>query len=246
MVLKKTPESPLDCKEIKPVSPKGDQHFGHLLRRTDPDAGQDWRQEEKGTTEDEMAGGHHRLKGRESAEAPGAGDGQGGLACCSPCGHKESGTTERLNWLAMIEVDLDNVPQWISQFSSLAKFNHEVGSSELSFQTALPLWILFAFNLPTACAYYLCPKDSVIWGGLLDIGSRLLSPLAFYSCGFNFLWIYSFIFYTLCNTIILKNKTKYLTSSKFWLPKTLSKAWKTSPTKGENICKSYIQYGINI
>ena len=61
-------------------------------------AGRDWGQEEKGTTEDEMAGWHHWLNGRESEWTPGVGDGQGGLACCHSCGRKESDTTERLNW----------------------------------------------------------------------------------------------------------------------------------------------------
>ena len=64
----------------------------------DPDAGKDWRQEEKGMTEDETVGWHHRLNGHESEWTPGAGDGQGGLACCSPWGHKESDTTEWLHW----------------------------------------------------------------------------------------------------------------------------------------------------
>ena len=64
----------------------------------DPDAGRDWWQEEKGTTEDEMAGWHHWLDGRESEWTPGAGDGQGGLACCDSWDRKESDTTERLNW----------------------------------------------------------------------------------------------------------------------------------------------------
>ena len=64
----------------------------------DPDAGKDWRQEEKGTTEDEMAGWHHRLNGHEFEWTPGVDDGQGGLACCSPWGRKESDMTEWLNW----------------------------------------------------------------------------------------------------------------------------------------------------
>ena len=64
----------------------------------DPDAGRDWGQEEKGTTEDEMAGWHHRLDGLEFEWTPGVGDGQGGLVCCNSWGHKESDTTERLNW----------------------------------------------------------------------------------------------------------------------------------------------------
>ena len=104
--------------EIRPVHPKGNQswmfigrtdvevklqYFGHLMQRTDSfeqdlDAGKDWRWEEKGTTEDEMVGWHHRLSGHEFVSTLGVGDGQGGLACCSPWGCEESDTTERLNW----------------------------------------------------------------------------------------------------------------------------------------------------
>ena len=68
----------------------------------DPDAGKDWRGEEKGTTEDEMVGWHHLLNGHEFGWTPGVGDGQGGLACCSSWGRKESDTTERLNWTELI------------------------------------------------------------------------------------------------------------------------------------------------
>ena len=78
------------------------QYFGHLMWRVDSlektDAGRDWGQEEKGTTEDEMAGWHHWFDRRESGWTLGVGDGQGGLACCDSWGHKESDTTERLNW----------------------------------------------------------------------------------------------------------------------------------------------------
>ena len=79
------------------------QYFGHLMRRVDLlektlMLGRDWGQEEKGTTEDEMAGRHHGLDGREFEWTLGVGDGQGGLACCDPWGHKESDTTEQLNW----------------------------------------------------------------------------------------------------------------------------------------------------
>ena len=118
VVLEKTFESPLDCKVIQPVHPKGNQSWIFIgrtdveaetpilwppdvkswLTGKDPDAGKDWRQEEKGTTEDEMIGWHHRLDGHEFEKALGVGDGQGSLACCSPWGHKESDMTERLNW----------------------------------------------------------------------------------------------------------------------------------------------------
>ena len=78
------------------------QYFGHLMQSwligKDSDDGRDWGQEEKGMTEDEMAGWHHRLDGRESEWTPGVGDGQGGLACCDSWGCKESDTTEPLNW----------------------------------------------------------------------------------------------------------------------------------------------------
>ena len=78
------------------------QYFGHLMWRVDSlektDAGRDWRQEEKGTTEDEMAGWHYWLDGRESEWTRGDGDGQGGLECCDSWGRKESDTTEQLNW----------------------------------------------------------------------------------------------------------------------------------------------------
>ena len=79
------------------------QYFGHLMQRVDPlgkkkKDGRDWGQEEKRTTEDEMAGWHHRLDRHESEWTPGVGDGQGGLACCNSWGRKESDTTEWLNW----------------------------------------------------------------------------------------------------------------------------------------------------
>ena len=118
VVLEKTLECPLDCKEIQPVHPKGNQswvfigrndakaetpvlwppHAKSWLIGKDSDAGRDWGQEEKGTTEYEIAGWHHWLHGHEVEWTPGVGDGQGGLACCNSCGGKESDTTEQLNW----------------------------------------------------------------------------------------------------------------------------------------------------
>ena len=110
--------SPLHCKEIQPVHPKKIQSWTFIgksdaeseiiilcptevknwLIWKDPDAGKDWRWEEKGMTEDEMIGWHHRLSGHEFEQVPGVSDGQRSLACCSPCGHKESDRTEWLKW----------------------------------------------------------------------------------------------------------------------------------------------------
>ena len=85
------------------------QYFGHLTQRVDSlektEAGRDWRQEEKGTTEDEMAGWRHWLDGHESEWTPGVGDGQGGLACCDSWGRKELDTTEQLNWTESWETE---------------------------------------------------------------------------------------------------------------------------------------------
>ena len=117
----KTLESALDCKEIQPVRSKGDQSWMFIGRTVakaetpvlwpphgkswligkDSDAGRDWGQEEKGMTEDETAGWHHRLDGHEFEWTSGVGDGQGGLGCCNSRGCKESDTTERLNWTAL-------------------------------------------------------------------------------------------------------------------------------------------------
>jgi len=82
-------------------------HAKSWLIGKDSDAGRDWGQEEKGTTEDEMAGWHHWLDGRESQWTPGVGDGQGGLACCDSWGRKESDMTERLIWSDLIEIMLE-------------------------------------------------------------------------------------------------------------------------------------------
>ena len=118
VVLDKTLESLLDCKKIQPVNPKGNQFWIFIERTdaeaetpllwppdaknwltgTDPDAGKDWRWEEKGTTEDEMVGWHHRHDGHEFEQALRVGDGQGNLVCCSPWGCKELDTTGH-NWV---------------------------------------------------------------------------------------------------------------------------------------------------
>ena len=101
-------ESPLDCKEIQPVYPKGNKSWIFIgktdaealklwlpdvksrLIGKDPDAGKDWRQEEKGMTEDDIVGWHHQLNGYEFDQTPGDNEGQGILECCDPWGQKES------------------------------------------------------------------------------------------------------------------------------------------------------------
>ena len=133
MMLEKTLKSPLDWK-INPVNPKGNQSWIFIgrtdtetevpilwppnaknwLNGKDPEAGKDWRQEEKGMTEEEkgmteeeMVGWHHQLDGHEFEQAPGVGDRQGGLACCSPWGHKESDMTEPAYWTELTDLKRD-------------------------------------------------------------------------------------------------------------------------------------------
>ena len=154
VVLAKILESLLDCKEIQPVHPKGDQSWVFIGRTDveaetpilgppdaknwliwkDPDAGKDWGQEEKGTTEDEMVGWHHWLDGHGFWWTPGVGDGQGGLACCRPWGCKESDTTE-LNW-----TDL-----WVLRFEVFFLFVY----------IFLCTTFFFFFNLSFDCAMWL-------------------------------------------------------------------------------------------
>ena len=132
VVLEKTLGSPLDW---KPVNPKWNQSWiftGRMdaevetpilwppdsknwLILKDPDAGIDWRWEEKGTTEDEMVGWHHRVNGLKFEQALRVGDGQGSLACCSPWGCKKSDTTEQLNWTELIPI------LWASQVALMIK-----------------------------------------------------------------------------------------------------------------------------
>ena len=114
----KTLESPLDCKDIQPVHPKGDQSWVFIGRTDaeaetpilwlldakkwligeDPDAWKDWKQEEKGTMEDEMVGWQHKFNEHEFEQTPAVGDGQESLVCCSLWDRKESDMTDWLNW----------------------------------------------------------------------------------------------------------------------------------------------------
>ena len=121
-VVLKTLESPLNCKEVKPVNPEGNQSWVFIgrtdaeaeililwppdvknwLTGKDSDAGKDWRWKEKGMTEDERVGWHHWLDGHEFEQALGAGDAQESLECCSPWGRKEWDMTEWLNWTDLV------------------------------------------------------------------------------------------------------------------------------------------------
>ena len=132
VVLEKTLESSLDCKEIKPVNPQGNQSWIFIGRTDievetpilwppdvtswliskDSDAGKDWKWEDKGMTEDEVIGWHHQFNGHEFEQALRVGDRQGSLSCCSPWGHKESDMTEWMNWTEMNWILLT----WFSQF----------------------------------------------------------------------------------------------------------------------------------
>ena len=145
VVLEKTLESPLDCKEIQPVHPKGNQSwvfFGRTDAKAetpilwppdaknwliwkDPDAGKDWRWEEKGTTKNEMVGWHHWRDGHKFEQAPGVGGRQGSLAFCSLWGHKELDTTEQLNWSELMQPHAMIFVFWMLSFKptfSLSSF----------------------------------------------------------------------------------------------------------------------------
>ena len=151
VLLENTLESPLDCKEVQLVNSEGDQpwdffgrndakaetpvlwppHAKSWLIGKDSDVERDWGQEEKGTTEDDMAGWHHWLDGHESEWTLGLGDGQGGLACCDSWSRKESDTTERLNWtelniiLSKIWIKVSNISFFLVLLWPL-KFQHYI------------------------------------------------------------------------------------------------------------------------
>ena len=138
VVLEKTLESPLDSKEIQPVHPKGNLSWIFIGRTDaeaeatilrppdvkngligkDPDAGKDWRQEENGT-DNEMVGWYHWLDGHEFEQAPRVGDGQGGLACCSPWGHKELS-----QWLSDNKTDTHTNCMYVKFFRIFPKDNY--------------------------------------------------------------------------------------------------------------------------
>ena len=186
VVLEKTLVSPLDCKEIQPVHSEDQPwdffgrndakaeapvlwppHVKSWLIGKDSDTGRDWGQEEKATTEDEMAGWYHWLDGRESEWTLEVGDGQGGLACCDSWGCKELDTTKRLNWT---ENKLFHAYFLIIHFWNFCSISHM--ACQASFQ---PLFLSF----DTICA------SSSPYGFTLHL-VNLISPLIDYSVLYSF------------------------------------------------------------
>ena len=159
-------ESPLDCKGIKPGNSKGNQSWIFIGRtdaeaeapilctpgpkrrliRKDPDAGKDWRQGEKGMTEEEMVGWHHWCNGQEFDQAPGVGDGQGSLTCCSPWGRKESDPTES-DWITTFKKNFCNLCSWKILVCSFLSCNVFGLVSEcpyrMSWEVFPPLWFFW-------------------------------------------------------------------------------------------------------
>ena len=204
VVLEKTLESPMDDKEIQPVHSKGDQswvffgrndakaetpvvwppHVKSWLIGKDSDAGRDWGQEQKGMTDDEMVGWHHWLDGRESEWTPGDGDGQGGLACCSSWGRKESGTTEWLKEPSWTELQL-SLENWGPRDgthcpTARRKFvvlPHQLFRTNIP-ESLCPLWGLYWWNLCSPTGWWLWSGS--VWNKIQK-GSQ--EELQFHSSG---------------------------------------------------------------
>ena len=188
VVLEKTLESPLHCKEIKLVNPKGNQPWIFIgrtdteaetptlwppdaknwLTGKDPDAGKDWGQEEKGTTEDETDGWHHWLKGHKFEQALGVGDGQGSLACCSPQGRRVTyNWATELNWRAKLKSTNPSIfrdywvtweKEWRCRFKPSMERNFKVFRSGFSFWLHLRLFQSGLGSGPWRCRLILVVK----------------------------------------------------------------------------------------
>ena len=213
VVLEKILESPLDCKEIQAVHPKGKQPWIFIgrtdaeaetpllwppdgkswLTGKDSDAGKDWRQDEQGTTEDEMAGWHHWLNGHEFEQAQGVGDGQGVLVCCSLWGHKESDVTERLSWKIQHQKRRTHIEQrgpggvWKRRVESWRLREKTRNAIQFEGSTLLKDEALFLH-----CFLYYFYSVSLVWragGGLLT--ALAVSP-SVDSCYFFLLLFHSF------------------------------------------------------
>ena len=206
-VVLKTLESLLDCKEIKAVNPKGNRSWIFIGRTDaeaetpilwlpdaknwliwkDPDAGKDWRREEKGITEDEMVGWHYQLDGHEFEQAQGVGDGQGGLTCCSPWGRRVGHDWEiELNW-SHICVECVQHPEGQTEKSEPGLFKAQVpkpthadvskqGDSITRLQLALSIpGVCWGWGRapasPPRCSLYCSRCQALAWG--FFIGSKI-------------------------------------------------------------------------
>ena len=197
VVLTKTLESPLDCKEIQPVHPKRNQSWLFIgrtdaeaetpifwppdaknwLTGKDPDAGKDWRQEEKGMTEDEMVGWYHWLDGHEFEQALGVGEGQGSLACCSPWCCKEL-KTEQLNWTPTLLACLA-FPWWLLMLKTFSCINCPF---------VCLLWTIFSLvSLPAFNLIHFWRLSSMSYLYILNINPLL-----------DKIWKYFLLSYRLC------------------------------------------------
>ena len=189
VVLEKTLRSPLGCKEIQPVCHKGNQSWifigrtdaeaaipqppdvKHLLFGKDPEAGKDWRVEEKGMTEDKMVRWHHRLDGHMFEQVLGVGDGQGSLACCRPWVCKESGMTEWLNWTETTNLNMKflflnlhshiQVTTWIFvKWQWLTYQINEVMNIKIPYQILFGKW---EWTLRANIVHILCQGLVILW-----------------------------------------------------------------------------------
>ena len=177
VLLEKTPEGPLDSKEMQPVNPKENKPWLLIGRtnagpailcpldekssliRKDPDAGKDWRQEQKGMTEDELVGWHHRLNGHELDQTPGVGKGQGSLVCCSPWGQIHLGIRNHYN------VRLDWATKHQQQQGSIRRFLPSKKIMIFSILVECPCSLRWAQVLTSASELPRCPSTSVFFGG---------------------------------------------------------------------------------
>ena len=216
VVLKKTLVSPLGCKETKPVNPKGNQPWLFIGRTDaqalilwlpvpksqligkDPDAGKDRKQEEKGLTEDEMVGWHRRFNGHELEQALGDGEGQWGLMCCSPWGHKESDMTEWLNNKNLMLERMKMRHRVFKQLPEIIRWSRILSQAD-GLQMALNQgFVIFFAPLSLLCCPWKCAwlhsfslhSVDVIWGHL-----RIFTVLSKSNCHRCRAWIGSLFYH---------------------------------------------------
>ena len=216
VVLKKTLVSPLGCKETKPVNPKGNQPWLFIGRTDaqalilwlpvpksqligkDPDAGKDRKQEEKGLTEEEMVGWHRRFNGHELEQALGDGEGQWGLMCCSPWGHKESDMTEWLNNKNLMLERMKMRHRVFKQLPEIIRWSRilsQAGGLQMALNQG---FVIFFAPLSLLCCPWKCAwlhsfslhSVDVIWGHL-----RIFTVLSKSNCHRCRAWIGSLFYH---------------------------------------------------